>query len=407
VELRGRTADAYERMRRLEARVEELAEIAGGRERELDLLAFELGEIEAAAPSEDEADSLSRERERLRHIETLRGATAAGAEAISSEGEGGARALLAQAAAQLQPAAAIDPDVAAVFERLEAASYELDEVAHELRSYAEAIDSDAAAPARLEEVEERLALFARLERKHGGPIDEVLRHAERCRARIDELDRSTVALEAAEAELAQSRAELERLAQELSRRRSKAAPGLARAVRSRLAELAMPDASFEVLVGRRPDGCGPTGSDTVELLIAPNAGVPGGPLKEIASGGELSRVMLALLSVAHDRDRQQPLLVFDEIDSGIGGHTARVVGEHLRELSGSRQVLCITHLPQVAALAERHFTISKDASTTPARTTVAALDRDQIVGELVRMLGAGSDDRAASQHARQLLRQAA
>jgi DNA repair protein RecN (Recombination protein N) len=178
-------------------------------------------------------------------------------------------------------------------------------------------------------------------------------------------------------------------------------------VRSTLAELAMPDASFEVLVSRRDDGCGPTGVDTVELLIAPNAGVPAGPLREIASGGELSRVMLALLSVAHDRDRQQPLLVFDEIDAGIGGHTARVVGEHLRELSSSRQVLCITHLPQVAALAERHFTISKDNGAVPATTTVTALDGDDIVGELVRMLGAGSGDRAASQHARELLRQAA
>ena len=256
-------------------------------------------------------------------------------------------------------------------------------------------------------MEERLALFARLERKHGGSIEEVLRHAERCRLRIDELERSSVALEAAEAELQQARAELGRLADELSRRRSEAAPGLARAVRCRLAELAMPDASFDVLVGRRPDGCGPTGVDTVELLIAPNAGVPGGPLKEIASGGELSRVMLALLSVAHDRDRRRPLLVFDEIDAGIGGHTARVVGEHLRELASSRQVLCITHLPQVAALAARHFTISKDNGTVPARTSVSALGGDEIVGELVRMLGAGHGDRAASQHARELLRQAA
>ena len=169
----------------------------------------------------------------------------------------------------------------------------------------------------------------------------------------------------------------------------------------------MPDASFDVQVSPRADGCGPTGTDAVELMIAPNAGVPGGPLKEIASGGELSRVMLALLSVAHGRGKAQPLLVFDEIDAGIGGHTARVVGEHLRSLANDRQVLCITHLPQVAALAERHFTISKDNGTVPAKTTVSALGGDEIVGELVRMLGAGDGDRAASQHARQLLRQAA
>jgi DNA repair protein RecN (Recombination protein N) len=306
----------------------------------------------------------------------------------------------------LAPAAAIDSDLAQLLERLVAARYELEEVGRELRSYGDGIDPETGGPARLEEVEERLALFARLERKHGGSIEQVLRHAELCRARIEQLEHSSVALDAVEADLGEARAELGRLADELSRRRRAAAPRLARAVRSRLAELAMADASFEVALTRRTDGCGPTGVDSVELLIAPNAGVPGGPLKEIASGGELSRVMLALLSVAHGRG-EQPLLVFDEIDAGIGGHTARVVGEHLRALSSGRQLLCITHLPQVAALAARHFTISKDASTVPARTTVTALGGDEVVGELVRMLGGGEGDRAASQHARELLRQAA
>jgi DNA repair protein RecN (Recombination protein N) len=178
-------------------------------------------------------------------------------------------------------------------------------------------------------------------------------------------------------------------------------------VGARLAELAMADARFEVLVSPRPDGCGPRGMDVVELSIAPNAGLPAGPLREIAAGGELSRVMLALLSVAHCADgASAPVLVFDEIDAGIGGHTARAVGAHLRELATERQILCITHLPQVAALAQRHFTIVKDASAVPARTTVAELRGDQVVAELVRMLGASEGDRAASEHARELLRAA-
>ena len=159
-----------------------------------------------------------------------------------------------------------------------------------------------------------------------------------------------------------------------------------------------------------PDGCGPRGADLVELQIAPNPGVPAGPLREVASGGELSRVMLALLSVAHGSvhatDGSAPLLVFDEIDAGIGGQTARAVGEHLRELARGRQILCITHLPQVAALGDRHFTIAKDSSTVPASTTVAECSGEEIVAELVRMLGAGEGDRAASRHARQLLRAA-
>ena len=171
----------------------------------------------------------------------------------------------------------------------------------------------------------------------------------------------------------------------------------------------MPDAQFAVEVRPRDGGPGPRGADAVELTIAPNPGMPSGPLREIASGGELSRVMLALLSVAHgERGAAEapPLLVFDEIDAGIGGHTARAVGEHLRDLAEGRQILCITHLAQIAALAARHFTIAKDASTSPARTTVSMLGGDDLVGEIVRMLGAGDGDRAASQHARQLLRAA-
>jgi DNA repair protein RecN (Recombination protein N) len=189
-------------------------------------------------------------------------------------------------------------------------------------------------------------------------------------------------------------------------------------VRERLAELAMPDAEFEVEVRQREDGCGARGADEVSLVIAPNPGMPAGPLREIASGGELSRVMLAILSVAHSSVARAgsgpsegstgggPLLVFDEIDAGIGGHTARAVGEHLRSLAEGRQILCITHLPQVAAMGARHFTIVKDSNVVPARTTVSTLDGDSVVGELVRMLGAAEGDRAASRHARQLLRAA-
>jgi DNA repair protein RecN (Recombination protein N) len=416
--LRARVGEAHERVRRLVARVSELRELAGARERELDLLSFELNEIEAAAPSEAEARSLTLERERLRHLEALREAASAAIEALSPEGDAGVCQLLAAARQRLEPVSAIDAALASMAERLEAMRYEAEELARDLRAYlhdAIAIGEDPASEAatRLQEVEERLALLARLERKHGGSIEDVLRHADRCRQRIEELEHAEVALEGAEAELGEAQAELGRLAGELSARRRKAAPALARAVRERLAELAMPDARFEIVLSPRPDRCGPRGVDLAEFTISTSAGLPAGPLREIASGGELSRVMLALLSVAHgaadvvEDPAEQPLLVFDEIDAGIGGHTARAVGEHLRHLARSRQILCITHLPQVAALATRHFTIAKDASSTPARTTVTELGSAEVVDELVRMLGAGEGDRAASQHARQLLRQAA
>jgi DNA repair protein RecN (Recombination protein N) len=404
--LRERVRSVHDRVRGLEARVTELRQVSGARERELDLLAFELREIDAVDPSQEECEALILERERLRHLETLRGAAALGAEVISPESGGGVGDLLAEAARPMEGAAAIDPQLQPLFDRLEGLLYEAQDLGGELRAYLLGIEGS---PGRLEEVEERLALFARLERKHGGTIADVLTHAERCRERQAELEHADVALESAESELANAREELDRLAAELSEARRAAAPELAAAVRERLAELAMPDARFEVEVSPRPDGCGARGADSVELLIATNAGLPSGPLREVASGGELSRVMLALLSVAHSAGSDSPsapLLVFDEIDAGIGGHTARAVGEQLRELSRGRQVLCITHLPQVAALGERHFTIAKDSSRVPATTTVTELKGDSVVGELVRMLGAGEGDRAASQHARQLLRAA-
>jgi DNA repair protein RecN (Recombination protein N) len=404
--LRAELRLVYERVRALDQQAAGLRELAGARERELDLVAFELGEIEVVAPTEDEQVELVAERDRLRHAELLRAAAAAGAEAISPDGDGGLVEMLAQAAGQLEQVAAIDATVSPLAERLHALRYEAEDVGGELRRYALGVE---ASPGRLEAVEERLSQLARLERKHGGSIAEVLQHAERCRARRNQLEHADASLEQVQAELSSAQAELGALARRLTKARTDAAPKLAAAVKARLAELAMPDARFTVEVRPRSEGCGLRGADTVELTIAPNPGMPSGPLREIASGGELSRVMLALLSVAHGKRGDAevaPLLVFDEVDAGIGGHTARAVGEHLRDLADGRQILCITHLPQVAALAARHFTIAKDGSSSPARTTVSMLGEDDLVGEIVRMLGAGEGDRAASQHARQLLRAA-
>jgi DNA repair protein RecN (Recombination protein N) len=409
--LRARVAAAHQRRRELEERMDELRTLDGARERELDLLTFELEEIEAANPSEEEQAALVVERDRLRHATTITTATAAAAEALAPESGGpGAAFLLARAAQTLDPFAALDPELADYLQRLQTVLYEAEDLGAELRRRAYEID---ASPRRLEELEDRLALLARLERKHGGSIAAVLAHAERCAARREELARAENALEEVQAEIATTTAELQGLAAKLTKARRREAPRLAEAVRRRLGDLAMEGASFEVELAPRSDGCGPAGAETAELMIAPNPGVPAGPLREIASGGELSRVMLALLSAAHAQPLEDgaggaaaPLLVFDEVDAGIGGHTARAVGEHLRALASSRQVLCITHLPQVASLAERHFRISKTAAGGVASTAVLELGGEQVVAELVRMLGAAEDDRAASQHARRLLRAA-
>jgi DNA repair protein RecN (Recombination protein N) len=393
---RGEFAATYARVRELEATLAELRERAGARERELDLLAFELQEIEAADPSEAEAVELRGARERLRHLEALRAAALGAAQSAAPDEGTGVTGLLAAGGAGLDGVSGVDPGLDALAERWRSLAYEADDLAGELVRYAEGLDGE---PGALQATEERLAVLERLERKHGGTIADVLAHAERCRARRDELAGAEVALERGAAELDAARAEQTQAAEVLRAARAKAAPRLARAVRERLAELAMEGASFEIALQEREPG--PGGADAVEFLIAPNAGVPAGPLREIASGGELSRVMLALMGVANDGS--DTTLVFDEVDAGIGGHTARAVGSQLRALGEGRQVLCITHLPQIASLAARHFSIEKDSGAEPARTTVRELRSGEVVAELVRMLGADADDVGARRHARELL----
>jgi DNA repair protein RecN (Recombination protein N) len=380
------------------AEVDELRGRAGARDRDLDLLAFEIEEIEKLAPSEDEHAELLADRQRLRHVDALRAASGGAAEAIAPEaGEGGAGSLLAAAEGLAEGPGDADPELSALAERVRALRIEADDVATELRRYEEGLDAD---PGRLQEVEERLDAYERLIRKHGGSVAAVLAHADRCRAERDRLAGAEVALEEAEAKLGRLLTTRDKLAKKLSGLRKKAGPALAKRVEQELAALAMDGASFEVELRPREEIVG-TGAERVEFMIAPNPGVPPAPLRDSASGGELSRVMLSLMSVAAGGGPQT--LVFDEVDAGIGGHTARAVGEKLRSLGRDRQVLCITHLPQIAALADRHFTIEKESAEELARTTVAELEGDQIVEELCRMLGADAEDPGARKHAEALL----
>jgi DNA repair protein RecN (Recombination protein N) len=397
---RAACSAAYARERALQAELEALEGRAGARDRELDLLVWELEEIERAAPSVQEESELAAERERLRHLEALRAAAAGGIEALAPDSGDGGAAALAGAVRALEAVRGVDAALDALGERLGAVALEAVDLAAELRRYGEGVE---APPGRLDELEDRLALFDRLKRKHGGTLEAVLAHAEDCRRRREELTGAEEALAAAAGRLAEARAELQARAGELRAARERTAAPLATAVRERLAGLAMEGASFEAALTAR-DAVGPAGGDEVEFLIAPNPGVPAGSLRDTASGGELSRVMLALMGVAAQAGPQT--LVFDEVDAGIGGQTARAVGGQLRELASARQVICITHLPQIASLADRHFTIVKDASGQTALTTVTELGRADVVGELARMLGADGGDPAARRHARELLKAA-
>jgi DNA repair protein RecN (Recombination protein N) len=423
-------AAAHARVLALERELEALRSRAGASERQRDLLAYELEEIDALGPSVAEQSELQADRQRLRALEGLRAAAGGGAEAVG--GEPGVAALLADAERLAEAVEGADPELDALAGRLRTLRIEAEDLGVELRRYEAGLDGE---PGRLQEVEERLDLYDRLERKHGGSVESVLAHAERCRAELALLEDTGAALERIEAELEVARSEADTLAKSLSAARTKAGPKLAKAVLAELTELAMEGSAFEVRLEPR-DTRSRSGDERVEFLISPNAGVAPQPLRETASGGESSRVMLALMSVASAGG--PATLVFDEVDAGIGGQTARVVGEKLRRLAGDsipgaprteetkdagskaydstprgedagirrsagRQVLCITHLPQIASLAHRHFSIQKEQEGKLARAQVERLEGEAVVEELCRMLGADTSDDGARRHAEELL----
>jgi DNA repair protein RecN (Recombination protein N) len=392
--------EAHRECGRLAAELAELREREGSRERDLDLYRYELSEIEEVAPEPEERAELGARRERLRHAEGLREAAAgahAGLAGVEEDG-GGAVAALGQAESLLQGVAGLDPGLDAIAERVAALALELGDVGSELRDYAEGIESD---PGELPAVEERLEAIDRLERKHGGSVESVLEHAERCKVEIERLEGAEVRGAEAEAALAAAEARRAELGEQLSAGRAAAAKPLEERVAAELEQLSMAGAALEVVLEPHPDGFGPNGRETVELRVAPNPGIEAAPLREAASGGELSRVMLALSGLG--AGASAGTIVFDEIDAGVGGNTARVVGERLRALGAERQVVCITHLPQVASLAGTHFRLEKDVAAGQAFATVERLDGEGVVEEIRRMLGGADSDEAATKHARELL----
>ncbi|MEA2396676.1 MAG: repair protein RecN [Thermoleophilaceae bacterium] len=399
MELRQRYADRHRAAAGLRRELEELRARAGALDRDRDLLAFEIEEIEQLDPSADDEQALVDQRQRLRRIDALRAAAGAGAEALAPEAAdgSGAASALAEAERLADAVAGVDGQLDGLAERLRALRIEADDLGGELRRYAGGLDAQ---PGQLEQVEERLDGYERLKRKHGGTVQAVIDHAERCRSERERLESAEVDLERVGAQLRAAEADERKLAARLSDARRSAAPRLAKAVVGELRQLAMEDASFQVQV-EPLDKLGQSGADRVELTVAPNPGVPAGPVREIASGGELSRVMLALMSVASGDGADT--LVFDEVDAGVGGQTARAVGERLRRLSRGRQVVCITHLPQIASLADSHFRIEKEAAGQLAHATVEPLEGADVVAELCRMLGADSSDAGARRHAKELL----
>ncbi len=417
----GACAEAHGRVRELEARREQLQSTSSERDRELDLLDFEIAEIEALAPDPQEHERMLAARERLRALDSLLGAagaasarllgedTSAAGAGTGGDGGPGAAQLVAEASGALGPVEGVDGQLDGLAERLRGLALETRELAYELSSYCERAgdvadgDGGTEGPSTLEELEERLAAVERLVRKHGGSIEAVHEHARAARGRREELAAARVSAGELDQRLQVAGEDLERCVRALTRARRAAAGPFSKDVTAQLATLAMPHAGFEVVLGGGEVGAG--GGDTVDFVIAPNPGVPGGPVREIASGGELSRVMLAILSAAQGHESGLTL-VFDEVDAGIGGHTARAVGSRLRELARESQVICITHLPQIASLADRHFSIVKQAGPSDTRTEVRELSQEEVVEELARMLGGEGEQDGARRHAEAMMRAA-
>jgi DNA repair protein RecN (Recombination protein N) len=405
--LREAVERGYAALRAAQADAARLRAEAEERARRQDYLAFQAQEIDDAKLRSGEGAALAAERARLAHAERLAGEASAAAALLAGDPAAsdapGASELLSRAAARVAAAAAIDTGLTALAERLRAAGVELADAGRELERYAEGVEGD---PARLAELEERLARLERLRRKYGADEDEILAFRARVGEELAEVATADARLEGLDAEIAALRATLEHDAARLSEGRRAASARLAQAVEAGLRELALAGAGFEVALAAAPapDGapCGPGGAETPEFLFRADAGTPARPLRRVASGGELSRVFLALKNALRRADRGR-ILVFDEVDSGVSGRVAERVGRALADLAGEHQVICITHLPQVAARAERQFRVRKRTAGGRPRTDVVRLSPDERVEEIARLAGGERVSEATRRHARDLL----
>ncbi len=359
---------------------------------EVDFLRYQVAELEAAAYDPKELSDLSRERDRLRNITGLLQATAAASAAISSEEGQGAIDALARATSELEVASGYDESLGGLLGRLGGLSAELEDVLYELRSYVDELEAD---PNRLETVEDRLAAMRALERKYGD-VEGYLQTSRERLARLENLDEETAELEA---RLAEGEQRLGIMAAALRSGREAAAERLATKVQENLGDLNLGKTTFRVeLVPTEP---GPSGTEGVEFMIQPNPGEPELPVRRYASGGELSRIMLAI-RLAQEIVEPGATYVFDEVDAGIGGETATAVGAKLRELGDRNQVLTITHLPQIASEAGAHVVVEKVESAGRTITRIEIIEGEERRRELARMLS-GRIDEASLAHASELL----
>ena len=398
----------FQAYRRLQDIRKELTELEAGerdRAQREDMLRYQKNEIEASQLKPGEDGALASEQKLLANSEKIAGLSRAADEALYSS-DHAALSELKKAVTNLREIAAIDSRMAQVLELCEAGRAQIEEAAREVSAYAGKVEFD---PDRLEQIGDRLDLIQKLKKKYGGAIDEVVAFGERAAAELERMERSTEEIARLQKEVQTIKSGLTSQAQILTKKRGSAALDLEKKVEAELTQLGMKKTVFTVKITQEAGEdtldnhkLGPRGADRVEFLISPNPGEEPKPLARTASGGELSRIMLALKTILVEGD-PIPTLVFDEVDAGIGGAVAEEVGKKLKRVAAKRQVFCITHLPQIASMAVSHYGVSKSVKKDRTSTEVKLLDKQERVDEIARMLGGKTITDATITHAEEMI----
>jgi DNA repair protein RecN (Recombination protein N) len=376
-----------------------------------EFLSFQLKEIDEAHLSHEEEEEIKTERNKLKHAGQIREGLQKCQSLLTDEG-GSIIENLGQVLKELEALQNIDPGLTEPVERSRSAFYELEEVVESLRNYDRSLEFN---PSRLEEIEDRLAEISGLKRKYGNDIAEIIKRREKIAEELEKLASNEENMQTLEDDLKQQEKVLSKLGTQLAEKRESAAKNLTRSVEKELKELSMGNVQLGVRFDYpgKPDGfilfrkkkmkATLIGLGTLEFLFSPNPGEELRPLAKIASGGELSRVMLALKSILNDQDTV-PVMIFDEVDTGIGGKVAEKVGTKLQKVANTKQVFCITHLPQIAGMAFSHFRVEKEVKGKRTRSTIRQLEHEERVEELARMSSGANITDASLEHAREMLR---
>lgn len=395
--LRQKALAAYQQWRDSLAQLEAAQLSEQEKQRQLDLCAFQLQEIEAAAPKEGEDVELEQKLPQLKHAGRLLELCAEAYQALY-EAEDSASAQLGRAVKQVHEMAELDEHVQSAADSLAQAETFLSDACDQLSSYQSSLDAD---PNTLDEMLSRHEKLKRLKLKYGPELSDVFQTARNLKAQMDRLQNAQLVEEELQKQAQKARQELDALCEQLHQKRLAAATRLSRCLEKEIRPLGFDGLQFEIAVEMDSENPGPHGADRVEFLFSPNPGQAPRPLRAVASGGELSRVMLGLKTVLAG---EVPVMVFDEVDSGVGGRTAVLVGQKLHAVAQGRQVLCVTHLASVAACADAHFHIEKMTDGKTTDVSLQRLNAQETEKEIARMLGALSDqDQTALLHARQML----